>query len=96
MDDITHKQYTLSEWLNPHSFGDHVLLRVPSAKGFCLEPAEELYHACGRVDKSTNAESVKKANIRLDTAICTANVMEEFQTWKQRRSKNAMCRATLN
>ena len=48
------------------------------------------------MDKSTKAASVKKANTSLETAMCTANVMEEFQTWKQRRSKNAMFRATLN
>ena len=48
------------------------------------------------MDKSTKAASVKKANIRLETYICTANVMEEFQTWKQRRSKDAMFRTTLN
>ena len=35
-------------------------------------------------------------NTHLETAICTANVTEEFQTWKQRRSKNAMFKATLN
>ena len=45
-----------------------------------------------QVDKSTRAASVKQANTRLETAICTANVMEEFQTWKQGRSKNAMFR----
>ena len=39
---------------------------------------------------------MKKANARLETAMCTANVMEEFQVWKQRLSKNAMFRATLN
>ena len=48
------------------------------------------------MDKSTKAASVKQASTRLETAICTANVMEEFQTWKQRRSKDAMFRATLN
>ena len=48
------------------------------------------------MDKSTKTASVKQANPRLETAICTANVMEEFQTWKQRWSKNAMFRATLN
>ena len=43
------------------------------------------------------AAYVKQANTRLETHyICTANVMEEFQTWKQRRSKNVMFRATLN
>ena len=47
------------------------------------------------MNKSTKAASVKQASTRLETAyICTANVMEEFQTWKQRR--NAMLRATLN
>ena len=45
---------------------------------------------------STKAASVKKANARLETAICTANVMEAFQKWKQRRSKNAMFTATMN
>ena len=48
------------------------------------------------MDRSTKAASVKQASTRLETAICTANVMEEFQTWKQRRSKDAMFRATLN
>ena len=68
----------------------------PHLKDACLEPAEQLDHACGHVDKSTKAASVKKANTRLETAMCSANVMEEFQTWKQRRSKNTMFRATLN
>ena len=68
----------------------------PQLKDVCLEPTEQLDHACGQVDKSTKAASAKKANIRLETAMCTANVMDEFQTWKQRRSKNAMFRATLN
>ena len=48
------------------------------------------------MDKSTKTASVKQANTRLETAICTANVMGEFQTWKQRRSNNAMFRATLH
>ena len=39
---------------------------------------------------------MKRTNTHLETAICTANAMEEFQTWKQRRSKNAMFRSTLN
>ena len=39
---------------------------------------------------------MKGTNTHLETAICTANVTEEFQTWMQRRSKNAMFRATLN
>ena len=65
-------------------------------KDACLEPAEQLYHACGQVDKSTKPASVKNANIRHETAMCTANVMGEFQTWKQKRSKNAMFMATLN
>ena len=39
---------------------------------------------------------MKRTKTHLETAICTANVTEEFQSWKQRRSKNAMCRATLN
>ena len=68
----------------------------PNLKDACLEPAEQLDHACGQVDKSTKAASAKKANTRFETAMCTANVMDEFQTWKQRRSKNAMFRATLN
>ena len=41
-------------------------------------------------------QSVKRTKTHLETAICTANVTEEFQTWKQRRTKNAMFRATLN
>ena len=39
---------------------------------------------------------MKRTKTHIETAICTANVTEEFQTWKQRRSKNAMFRATLN
>ena len=39
---------------------------------------------------------MKRTYTYLETAICTANVTEEFQTWKQRRYKNAMFRATLN
>ena len=41
-------------------------------------------------------QSVKRTKTHLETAICTANVTDEFPTWKQRRSKNAMFRATLN
>ena len=65
-------------------------------KDACLESAEQCYHACGPVDKSTYAASVKRTKTHLETAICTANVTEEFQTWKQRPSKNAMFRPTLN
>ena len=96
MDEIKHKQYTLSDWLNPHSLVTTLFQEYPQLKDACLEPAEELDHACGQVNKSTKAAYLKKANIRVETAICTANVIEEFQTWKQRRSKNAMFRATLN
>ena len=39
---------------------------------------------------------MKRTSTHLETAICTANVTEELQTWKQRRSKNAMFMATLN
>ena len=61
-----------------------------------LALGEFFNHACGQVDKSTEEASVKHANTRLETAICTANVMDEFRTWKRRRSKNAMVTATLH
>ena len=75
---------------------DEFFEKYPQLKNACQETAEELDHACGQVDNSTKAASVKQANTRLEIAICTAKVMEEFQTWKQRRSKDAMFRATLN
>ena len=75
---------------------DEFFKEYPQLKNACQETAEELDHACGQVHKSTKAASVKQASTRLETAICTANVMEEFQTWKQRLSKDAMFRATLN
>ena len=51
---------------------------------------------CCPVDTSTKAANVKKANTRLDTSICTENVTEQFQTWKQNRSKNVMFKSALN
>ena len=75
---------------------DEFFKEYPQLKYACQETAEDLDHVCGQVDKSTKAASVKQASTRLEIAICTANVMEEFQTWKQRRSKDAMFRATLN
>ena len=48
------------------------------------------------VDTSAKAANVKKANTRLDTSICTENVTEQFQTWKQNRSKNVMFKSALN
>ena len=62
----------------------------------CLETAEEFDHVCVQVDTPTKAASGKQTNTRLETTICTANAMEEFQTWKQMRSNNAMFWATLN
>ena len=61
---------------------DGLFNEYPQVKDACLETAEELGHACGQVDKSTKGASVKKANTRLETAICSTNAMEESQTWK--------------
>ena len=57
---------------------------------------EQLDHDCGQMDMSAKAAYVKKANTRLETAIYTLHVIEEFQTRKQSRSTSAMFRSTLN
>ena len=51
---------------------DEFFKEYPQLKNACQETAEELDRACGEVDKSTKAASVKQASTRLETAICTA------------------------